>query len=170
MDIVWIDLAQQKWDYRAILANYGYHIFHNLSRIVSCIPTFPEMECNMIQVIWTIITLTKIVISCFSHGKYDKYFPLMNKYLPSLNLLFGHRILFLYHPNLWQEWKIEMQVIQLSVILINDAIKEDLYSSFQMKWSCKYVYVSHWKFSFQHHRDSLSWFLVHQLRIRSLGD
>jgi hypothetical protein len=41
----------------------------------------------------------------FGHGKYGTYFPIMNKYSQSLNLLLDNQILFLYHPNLWQELK-----------------------------------------------------------------
>jgi hypothetical protein len=62
-------------------------------QIFETIYFFVKQGCNMIQ-IFESLGLVLSQTCYFGPGKYDTFFPLMNKYLLSLNL---------YHPSLWQE-------------------------------------------------------------------
>jgi hypothetical protein len=55
--------------------------------------------------IWFIVTFTKLVISFMESMAHTSHLWTNINHYSTLNLLLDHQILFLYHPNLWQEWK-----------------------------------------------------------------
>jgi hypothetical protein len=64
------------------IKNHGCLLFEVISRIESCIKVLSKMDCNIIQIIWIIVTFTKIVTSVMGSVAHT-----------SLNLLLGYQIL-----------------------------------------------------------------------------
>jgi hypothetical protein len=62
--------------YKIVLNYFIVSTTDSSFKIGSCTPILSNMECNMIQILGIIVTFTKIFLG---HGRYDTYFPLMNK-------------------------------------------------------------------------------------------
>jgi hypothetical protein len=73
---------------------YDCHFFLTISMIESCTPILSKMEFNIIPIISSRVNIDRIVISIMESRKYGTYFPPLNKYESSLNLLLDYQILF----------------------------------------------------------------------------